>query len=388
MHFCRYVARGIRESVAFQPVLFRFVLVDAQRRGVAGRCVGVACPDVAAHDDVHVAVPVPVPHVDASILVHGNDGVGGVHGELSFLVLVINPVTESAAVARFTIDNHVHPSVCIEIRHERIGTAYAENAAFRFRDVAESQMSGTVCRIIIDRSQTDPVVAVSGADDVQCPVSVDVCQGGLSLECSGEVVGREVGKASVLLVDVGFQGRGSLVTVAGVLDIQPAVVVQVSEHDRTVGGGFKVDFLTDEASRALVVEVQIDVPSVLVAHDDDICVAVMVEIPRGNRIVETFVAALQETGIRYAFKTEVFIGTQVAVERDELGVSADVPVSSLSHDEQVEVLVIVEIEKHGIRVSGGLQEAVFFQRECAFVVRACQDGQFIPYVRCGGHPSQ
>lgn len=92
-----------------------------------------------------------------------------------------------------TIDNHIHPSVCIEIRHERIGTAYAENAAFRFRDVAERQRSGTVCRIIIDGSQTGPVVAVSGTDDVQCPVSVDVCQGGLSLECSGEVVGREVG---------------------------------------------------------------------------------------------------------------------------------------------------------------------------------------------------
>ena len=317
-------------------------------------------------------------------MVHGNDGVGGVHGELSFLVLVINPVTESAAVARFTIDNHVHPSVCIEICHERIGTAYAENAASRFRDVAERQMSGTVCRIIIDGSQTDPVVAVSGADDVQCPVSVDVCQGGLSLECSGEIVGREVGKTPVLLVDVGLQGRGSLVTVAGVLDIQPTVVIQISEHDRTVGGGFKVDFLTDEAPRALVVEIQIDVPSVLVAHDEHVRVAVVIEIPCGNRIVETFVAALQETGVRYTFKTEVFIGAQVAVERDELDVSADIPVSSLPHNQQVEVLVIVEVEEHGIRVSRGLQETIFFQRECAFVVGTCQNSQFIPYVGYGG----
>ena len=109
-------------------------------------------------------------------------------------------------------------------------------------------------------------------------------------------------------------------------------------------------------------------PSVLIAHDDDICVAVMVEIPRGNRIVETFVAALQETGIRYAFKTEVFIGTQVAVERDELGVPLMFQSPPRPHDEQVEVLVIVEIEKHGIRVSGGLQGSIF-QRECAFVVR-------------------
>ena len=316
-------------------------------------------------------------------MVHGNDGVGGVHGELSFLVLVINPVTESAVVARFTIDNHVHPSVCIEICHERIGTAYAENAAFRFRDVAERQMSGTVCRIIIDGSDKFGCPA-SGADDVQCPVSIDVCQGGLSLECSGEIVGREVGKTPVLLVDVGLQGRGSLVTVAGVLDIQPTVVIQISEHDRTVGGSFKVDFLTDEAPRPFVVEIQIDVSSVLVAHDEHVRVAVVIEIPRGNRIVETFVAALQETGVRYAFKTEVFIGTQVAVERDELDVSADIPVSSLPHNQQVEVFVIVEIEEHGIRVSRGLQETIFFQRECAFVVGTCQNGQFIPYVGYGG----
>ena len=99
------------------------------------------------------------------------------------------------------------------------------------------------------------------------------------MECSGEVVGREVGKTSVLLVDVGLQGRGSLVTVAGVLDIQPTVVIQISEHDRTVGGGFKSRFLTDEAPVRFVVEVQIDVPSVLVAHDEHVRVAVVIEIP-------------------------------------------------------------------------------------------------------------
>lgn len=122
----------------------------------------------------------------------------------------------------------------------------------------------------------------------------------------------------------------------------------------------------------------------LVAHDEHVRVAVVIEIPRGNRIVETFVAALQETGVRYAFKTEVLIGTQVAVERDELDVSADIPVSSLPHNQQVEVLVIVEVEEHGIRVSRGLQETIFFQRECAFVVGTCQNGQFIPYVGYGG----
>ena len=136
----------------------------------------------------------------------------------------------------------------------------------------------------------------------------------------------------------------------------------------------------DKGTAPTVIQIQVHTPPLVIVHHNNVRISVVIIIAYGDRIVKTFIFVWEESRIGNFLKTIIILFSQVPIQGHNLNITAYIPISSLPHNQQIEIPVIVKIKKHCIGIRTYRQIGFLFKCKNSITITPYKNSQFIPDV--------